>query len=232
MNITERNYVIYKHTSPSGKAYIGQTKNYNARCSRHKGCRPNECTAFYNAIKKYGWDTFQHEILFEGLTLIESNSLEEWCIREHNTLYPTGYNIRHGGSNCTLSEETKRKIGEKSKGRPSATKGKSPSLETRQKMSETRKGRKNPKNAISRKGHKQSPETIEKRAAKQRGRLCPEHVKQIASDTHKGKIVSDETKAKQSAARMGRRLSPESIIKREATKKANREAKLIASQQD
>lgn len=36
-------YLIYKHTSPSGKSYIGLTNNYQRRCREHKSS--NICIA-------------------------------------------------------------------------------------------------------------------------------------------------------------------------------------------
>jgi predicted GIY-YIG superfamily endonuclease len=47
-----KKYLIYKHTSPSSKSYIGQTKQYKRRCYEHQYY--NGCIAFKNAIKKYG----------------------------------------------------------------------------------------------------------------------------------------------------------------------------------
>lgn len=101
-------YLIYKHTSPSGKSYIGQTKNYNYRCWRHQ--KTKGCIIFYNAIQKYGWDNFKHEILISGLTLDQANKYEEFYISEHNTLFPNGYNIKLGGLNNQISTETRRKM--------------------------------------------------------------------------------------------------------------------------
>ena len=89
-------YCIYKHTSPSGKAYIGQTKNYKTRTSKHKNCKSGSI-AFANAIKKYTWDAFSHEILHDNLTIEHANELEEQLIKEHKTLSPNGYNLRTGG---------------------------------------------------------------------------------------------------------------------------------------
>ncbi len=54
-------YLVYMHISPNGKSYIGQTCDYQRRCSEHK--RPSKSLAFYNAVKKYGWNNFKHEIL-------------------------------------------------------------------------------------------------------------------------------------------------------------------------
>ena len=53
-------------------------------------------------------------------------------------------------------------------------------------------------------GVKQSPETIEKRVSKLRGRKMPEHVKKIIQECHTGKTVSAETREKLSKALKGR----------------------------
>lgn len=94
-------YLIYKHTSPSGKSYIGQTGAFKRRTQEHlssKSC----CRAFLKAIQKYGWESFTHEILAQELTLDEANRLEKKYIVEHNTLVPNGYNLTSGGSNYQL----------------------------------------------------------------------------------------------------------------------------------
>lgn len=64
------NYCVYKHTSPSGKVYIGQTSiNPLDRWQNGKGYKKQ---AFYNAIKKYGWENIKHEILYDNLTKEEA----------------------------------------------------------------------------------------------------------------------------------------------------------------
>jgi group I intron endonuclease len=103
------NYLIYKYTSPSGKAYIGQTKDYEKRCKEHK-YHASYCRAFANAIKQYGWDNFEHEILHSNLTIDQANELEAKCILEHNTLSPRGYNLMTGGLNSVPSQETRDKL--------------------------------------------------------------------------------------------------------------------------
>lgn len=91
------NYLVYKHTSPSGKSYIGITDNYDARCVKHQ--HPSSgCAAFYAAICKYGWDNFTHTIIADNLTIIEANRLEMQLITELNTQAPNGYNLREGGN--------------------------------------------------------------------------------------------------------------------------------------
>lgn len=56
--------IIYKYTSPSGKVYIGQTINEVARKARHKREAIYRNTKFYTAIRKYGFNTFQYEVLY------------------------------------------------------------------------------------------------------------------------------------------------------------------------
>ena len=83
-------YVIYKHTSPDGKSYIGITKqDLNQRWRNGEGYR--RCTAFYRAIKKYGWDNITHEILDTAENLESANEKEKYYI----SLY--GYNCTEGG---------------------------------------------------------------------------------------------------------------------------------------
>lgn len=103
-----RNFLIYKHTAPNGKSYIGQTNDYAARCYKHQ--LTDGCPAFYSAIKKYGWENIKHEILIDGLTISEANKFEELMISKFNTITPNGYNIKNGGDNFSNAEETKIKL--------------------------------------------------------------------------------------------------------------------------
>jgi len=109
-------YCIYKHTSPSGKCYIGQTNNYHRRSLRHKSAR-NLCVAFSLAIKKYGWDNFTHEILQDNLTIDEANNMENFYIETLNSLSPNGYNLKVGGDNKRVSDETKERMSKSFTGR-------------------------------------------------------------------------------------------------------------------
>jgi hypothetical protein len=91
-------WIIYKHTSPSGKIYVGQTKQTLAkRFVNGKGYA--HCPKFNAAIKKYGWEAFQTEIIEEGiLTQQEANERETYWIAFYNSYYE-GYNCTKGGSN-------------------------------------------------------------------------------------------------------------------------------------
>lgn len=108
----QKEYIIYLHKNKiNGKVYIGQTcQEPEKRWDHGRGYRTSP--RFYNAILKYGWDSFEHTILYTGLTLEQANFYEEQLIQQYNaTNEEYGYNITSGGKNFTHSEETKQKIG-------------------------------------------------------------------------------------------------------------------------
>lgn len=189
----ENKYLVYKHTSPSGKSYVGLTNNLTKRNSKHR--RDSGCIAFYTAIQKYGWYSFSHEILVDNLSLEEANDWEKFFIKIENSLAPNGYNLKDGGNSFTHSAETRAKIA-------NSLNGKKASLETRAKISAGNKGKVNSpetraKMSASQKGKKRSPEAIINMSNAQKGKVSP----------NKGKRLSDEQKAKMSAASKGR-VSP------------------------
>lgn len=126
--------VIYEIMFPNGKRYIGQSFDAEDRIRHY---RTNNCkrqTKLHHALKKYGWNNAIFSILFECSSVEEMNLLEIVSIAQYNTRDDScGYNIREGGRNGKLSEETKEKLRQ-------ANLGKKASEETKKKMSETRKG--------------------------------------------------------------------------------------------
>jgi hypothetical protein len=95
-----KSYLIYKHTNKiNGKCYIGQTcQDPEKRWGKNGNGYKNKHKKFWNAIKKYGWDNFIHEILYVDLTAEEANRLERLLIEKFNSI-KNGYNISEGGSN-------------------------------------------------------------------------------------------------------------------------------------
>ena len=107
-------YIVYRHTSPNKKVYIGITcREPNIRWANGKGYSSRH---FSNAIKKYGWDNFKHEILFSELTEKEAKLMEQIYIALHDsTNSKKGYNQTLGGDGTKgycMSDETKNKIRE------------------------------------------------------------------------------------------------------------------------
>ena len=146
--IEERKYVVYKHTAPNGKYYIGITGQNppEKRWANGKGYGNNKY--FNRAILKYGWDNFEHEILLQGLTKSEAEEKEIELISYYQSnQVEYGYNIANGG-NCIgmVSDSTKKLLSETSKIRLSNQKnnpmyGKHHSERTKEKMSIIQKER-------------------------------------------------------------------------------------------
>lgn len=111
----ENHWYVYQHVNQvNGKRYIGMT---GTSPDHRWGQGYKGCSRFYNAINKYGWDSFSHEVIKEGLTRMEAEALEIELISKYKTQNCRfGYNIMEGGSSPCMSDETKRKISEANKG--------------------------------------------------------------------------------------------------------------------
>ena len=106
-------HCVYKHTSPSGKVYIGVTSGKPEKRWNHgHGYAYN--AHFWRAIVKYGWDNISHEILEYGLSREKAYALEREYIEYYKSTNPRyGYNITDGGCGgmCGIkdSEETRKR---------------------------------------------------------------------------------------------------------------------------
>lgn len=116
-----KRWIVYKHTSPHGKIYIGITsKQPTERWKNGLGYQGND--HFFKAILKYGWNNFTHEVLYKDLTKEQACELEKELIKKFDSRNPNkGYNILEGGE-CYAAfaghhhtEESKKKISQKSK---------------------------------------------------------------------------------------------------------------------
>ena len=102
------NYKVYKHTSPSGKVYIGITRtSVKKRWLNGKGYQKQ--VLFYKAILKYGWDNIEHKILFRGLSEKRAKNLEVALIRHYKNL-GISYNLTNGGEGANGLISSQRKI--------------------------------------------------------------------------------------------------------------------------
>lgn len=95
----EENYIVYVHTLPNQKVYVGITKRKpNERWQNGNGYKSNK--HFYNAIQKYGWKNIEHHILYADLTFEEACEREKELIALFQSNHPNyGYNIAKGGVN-------------------------------------------------------------------------------------------------------------------------------------
>ena len=111
----ERKWVVYIHVlKTDGRIYIGQTDDITARW---KPSAYKTCSKFYKAIKEYGWENFEHRILYDNLTLEEANKIEEELIEKYDAINH-GFNLNSGGLNHLHSQETKDKMSKTRKGVP------------------------------------------------------------------------------------------------------------------
>lgn len=96
---------IYRHISPSGKSYIGQTKY-----TWEERAKPTPEQAYYgsvrflNAIRKYGWGNFEHEILDDNVPHENLSIRENFWIDYYDSVY-SGYNFI--GGDLTLDSRIK-----------------------------------------------------------------------------------------------------------------------------
>ena len=97
--MSDKVYIVYQHLNKvNNKSYIGITCQDPKRRWGYNGQKYVECPAFWNAIQKYGWDCFEHNILRTGLTHEEACVAERQLISELNTNNPEyGYNLSEGG---------------------------------------------------------------------------------------------------------------------------------------
>ncbi len=131
-------YILYLHKNIiNNKVYIGITSQSPSQRwgSNGSGYKKGQ-DKFYNTIKKYGWDNFEHIILKTHLSKQEAEELEVEYIKKYDSII-NGYNSRTGGNiNSNFSVETKKKMSE-------SHKGKHPTLTARLKNSISNKGKHN-----------------------------------------------------------------------------------------
>lgn len=187
---------VYCHINKiNGKRYVGITSNpVSIRWNNGNGYKHN--VHFTNAIKKYGWENFEHDILAVNVSESEAKELEKKYIAEYKSNNRSfGYNKSSGGEPMTgvkHSEEAKRKMSE-------AAKEKVVSEETREKISEIMKNR-DPelkyKFAHSRVGLTPWNKGVKGKDNPLYGRKYSEERKKHMSEGMKGIPKSEEHKAK------------------------------------
>lgn len=114
-----KSWVVYRHTDPNGKVYIGITCSARPEYRWSHGMKYKDQPTFFRAIVKYGWDNFTHEILYSGLEYEEACATEVRLIAEHNSCdRKHGYNILPGGDSVLPYSE--RKVSDEKKAELSA----------------------------------------------------------------------------------------------------------------
>lgn len=125
-NPEERYCEIYKITNLTNKKiYIGQAVSHILNHKRYRpyghngrfkchiseafSTKKNQSHYLNNAIRKYGVNDFVVELI-ECCEPCDANDREIHYIKEYNSLFPNGYNLKNGGSVFTHSDESKKRV--------------------------------------------------------------------------------------------------------------------------
>lgn len=107
-----KKFIIYKHTNKiNNKVYIGCTcRSINARAGKN-GKNYSLNKRFWNDIQLFGWNNFEHKILYDNIqTLEEATELESKEMKRYESFIPEkGYNI-HSSSNAKSACSSNLKI--------------------------------------------------------------------------------------------------------------------------
>lgn len=119
-------YSIYKATNLiNNKVYIGFDSNWPSRISTHKSSSKKLNKLFYSAIKKYGWNNFHWEVIYQSIDGNHTlNVMENFFITQYRSYIGfndcNGYNLTLGGDGSfgrIESDETRKKKSESKKGK-------------------------------------------------------------------------------------------------------------------
>lgn len=178
-------YTVYQHKNKiNGKMYFGITSRKPIERWGNNGNNYKSTPHFYSAIQKYGWDNFEHNIIYENLTKEEACDIEQMLIKEYHTQdREYGYNILEGGQASQLPTEVRKKMSKAMMGNQNGL-GHPCTEEKKQKISMAQKGRKLTEE------HKAKLSE----AAKKRHVPCSEEKKKILSQNypHKKKVYCFE----------------------------------------
>lgn len=177
--MTKKICCIYAIVSPSGRAYIGSTKDFRTRKATHRYTMKNgkhACSALQRAHDKYGLDAMDFRII-ENCSEEDRISREQWWIDNHSNYFGRIYNSSSIAGRPEHTAEVRKKISDKAKLRGPV------SLETREKLAAVWRGRKH------------SEETKAKMRANGLRSITPEAVKKLV-DANKGRKRTEEEKEK------------------------------------
>ena len=112
-------HTIYKAVNQvNGKVYIGFDSNWPNRVNIHRSSSKKQDYKFYRAIRKYGWDNFKWDIIYQSKDKEHTLKVMEKYFIEQYDSFNNGYNSTLGGDGTLgliLSEESRKKISEGNK---------------------------------------------------------------------------------------------------------------------
>jgi len=115
---------IYKITNTQNRIYIGCTIDWERRLKEYRNLRVKGQSLIFESLVDWGFKNHTFEFI-EECELEELYEKEIQWIKHYNSV-EDGLNIRNGGRNGTLSQETKDKISKALKGRKVTWESKGP----------------------------------------------------------------------------------------------------------
>lgn len=195
--IDTRIYYLYRITNKiNGKFYIGQTVQPDKRWYQHKYMseqdKPSMVISY--AIKKYGADAFEFEVIAGCKNWNDANDIETLLVSQYSSLVPNGYNVAAGGFNAPKSEAWIQ-----------AMRDWHASLSPEERAEISKQQREATLQQIAEKGHpaqgtKRTPEVLKKMSEIRLANPVEytEEIRKKMSESHIGITDSEETKAKKS----------------------------------
>jgi len=116
----ERKWCVYMHTNKiNGKKYIGITSIKPERRWHTDGSGYRGQVYFWRAIQKYGWDNFEHEIVFQDQSFQDACKHERELIAQfQSNTADCGYNQTDGGDcNYIISQDARERMSKAAKER-------------------------------------------------------------------------------------------------------------------
>lgn len=215
--------IIYCATLKSdGRRYIGKSlRTLNERRKEHlKLARGKATTYFHRALKKYGCNAFDWEVI-RVCPDTELDTEERFFIALFNSNGCQGFNLTEGGEGCTHSDEIRHKISSANKGRKM----------TEVQIAGSQRWRTDPDRALEVYAKISATLTGRPGVKGPNGRKASEETRRKMSEAHKGRVrqkgyhLSAETRSKMSKAHQGKPKGPTS----DETKRKISESKLRKS---
>ena len=187
---------LYRATGPTGRSYIGYTKDLNSRVIAHRHAAKTGGTSYFHcALRKHGADNFKWEVLAIVQGEGEAKRLEVELIAKFQTKAPGGYNLTDGGEGMNPTAETRARMSAAKKGQYTGADnpfyGREHSAEVRARMSAAAKGK--PKSAAHRRNI----------GAARKGCKHTAAARAAISAAHKGRYSDHRNRAETSAACKG-----------------------------
>jgi group I intron endonuclease len=194
---------VYKITNPKGKIYIGSSKNIYRRFKSYKKLRCTGQPKLYNSLTKYGVENH----IFDIIHTCDLTEIYKWE-RSFGELYDVlneekGLNLKLPNTNdkpAIYSIESRIKMSNTNKGKPSPNKGKKMSEEQKLKISIANKGKPAPM-----KGRKMSEESRKKMSLGRKG--CKPRRSTKVLDTDTGRVYDSITQLSKELKKDRHRLS-------------------------